>query len=72
MFDDLYLTMQNKWYRFQHDESGVEGIVVAVLLIIVAIAAAFLFKDQIGELINDWFEEAKVDPELGQKIKKGN
>ena len=61
MFDDLYLRAKIWWQHFTEDESGVEGIVVAVLLIIVAVAAAFLFKDQIGGLINKWFGMANAD-----------
>ncbi len=61
MFDDLYIAAKIRWQHFWEDQSGVEGIVVAVILIVVAVAAAYLFRTQIGNLINSWFEQTKVD-----------
>ena len=46
--------------EFKDDESGVEGFVVALILIGIAAAAAIIFKDKILQWINILGEKIEV------------
>ena len=67
MLTDLYVAAMVKWQHFWEDEDGVDGIVVAVILILVAIAAAMIFRKQLIDLIQNWFKEIKVEDAQGLK-----
>lgn len=61
MLTDLYIAAKVRWQHFWEDEDGVDGLVVAIILILVAIAAAVIFRQQLILLIKNWFGEIKVD-----------
>lgn len=56
MLTDLYIAAKVRWQHFWEDEDGVDGLVVAVILILVAIAAAVIFRDRLIGLIKGWFD----------------
>lgn len=55
MLTDLYVAAMVKWQHFWEDEDGVDGLVVAIILILVAIAAAVIFREKLLEIIRNWF-----------------
>lgn len=55
-----YLTMKkmkakDAVYNFIHEERGASDIVAVMLIVLVVVAAAFVFKEQIMELIRGLF-----------------
>ncbi len=51
----FYISMMNKILSFKDEEKGAAGIVAAVVLILVAVLLAVLFKDEIGKLVKSMF-----------------
>ena len=59
--------MKNKLKNFLFKkEDGLSAIVVAVILVVIAVALALVFKDQLAALIQKIFNkaDAKIDAEL--------
>ena len=55
------LWWQQKVEEFKNQERGAVDIIAIVVLNVIAVAVAFLFKDQIVALINKLFEGIKPD-----------
>lgn len=55
MLTDLFIAAKVKWQHFCEDESGAEGLVVAVILIMIAVVIAVFFRQQVVDLISNWF-----------------
>ena len=60
MLTDLYIAAKVRWQHFWEDEDGVDGLVVAIILILVAIAAAVIFREKLLGIIRQWFD--KIQP----------
>ncbi len=43
------------------EDGGFEGIIIAVLFIIIIVALAIIFRDKIGEWLNTLFGKAETD-----------
>lgn len=43
---------------FFSEETGAEGLIIAIVLIVIAVAIAVVFRDQISNWVNDLFTAA--------------
>lgn len=55
------MLLKEKFNDFIHEERGAADIVAVILIVIVAVAAAWLFREQIMNLINDLFKQINID-----------
>lgn len=57
-----YLKMeQMKMKDFWKEEKGAADIVAVILIVLVAVAAAWIFREQILNLINDLFDQINIE-----------
>lgn len=61
MLTYLRLRASIAFKNFIHEEKGAADIVAVILVVVIAVAAAFLFREQIQELINNLFSNLDVD-----------
>ena len=57
----LKLRIKNTSNRLWHEEKGGTEIVAILLIIIILVALAVIFKDKLLTLINDLFEKISTD-----------
>lgn len=60
MFTYLKLRVSSTVKGFLHEEKGAADIVAVILIVVVAVAAAWIFRDKIIELINNLFEQTDI------------
>lgn len=53
----LQTKMRNFAEDFKKEERGASDIVAILLIILVVVAIAFVFKDQLGNLVNNVFDK---------------
>lgn len=62
--DKKIISLQNRWNRFLSDfiseERGESNFVAVLLIILIAVAVAYVFKDKLISLVGDVFKEIKV------------
>lgn len=73
--DWQYIKLKTTITQFIEDlkanEYGVSGIVAAVILVLVAVALAAIFWENIHELVTDWFSKISKDSgDLQKEISK--
>ncbi len=57
--------LKERLIGFLNDEKGAADIVAVILIIVIAVAIAWLFKDRIMELINNLFNQIGDTSGLG-------
>lgn len=60
-----YVKAANAVSEFKKDERGIDGIVIAIILIGIALLIAIFFKDAIMDLLETLIEKIKEALELG-------
>lgn len=60
MLTYLKLRVSTAIKGFIHDEKGAADIVAVILIVVVAVAAAWIFRDNIIELINNLFDQTDI------------
>ena len=55
MLTDLFIAAKVKWQHFCDDESGDHTLVAAVILIMIVVVIAVFFRQQVVDLISNWF-----------------
>lgn len=56
----LKLKVSIAFNKFIHEEKGAADIVAVILIVVVAVAAAWIFRDKIIELINNLFDQTDI------------
>lgn len=67
MLDDLFISAKVRWSHFvedfKNDESGLSGVVVAVLLILISVLAVAAIWTALGDQLKTWWNDVS-----GQKF----
>lgn len=61
MLDDLFISAKVRWSHFvedfKNDESGLSGVVVAVLLILISVLAVAAIWTALGDQLKTWWND---------------
>ncbi len=61
MLDDLFISAKVRWSHFvedfKNDESGLSGVVVAVLLVVISVLAVFAIWSALNGKLQVWWNQ---------------
>lgn len=61
MLDDLFISAKVRWSHFvedfKNDESGLSGVVVAVLLVVISVLAVFAIWGALNGKLETWWKQ---------------
>lgn len=61
MLDDLFISAKVRWSHFvedfKNDESGLSGVVVAVLLVVISVLAVFAIWSALNGKLEVWWNQ---------------
>lgn len=68
MLDDLFISAKVRWSHFvedfKNDESGLSGVVVAVLLVVISVLAVFALWTALNGKLQTWWNQVAGKGEL--------
>ncbi len=72
MLDDLFISAKVRWSHFvedfKNDESGLSGVVVAVLLIVISVLAVAAIWTALGDQLKTWWSDVSGQTFSGTSI----